>query len=967
MKKEEAKEKIKLLIDKFSLQIDFYKSLNYNETQTRGDFINPFFLALGWDIDNTKQQLETYRDVRHEDKIKVNGHTKAPDYSFNIDGKRKFFVEAKKPAIPIRENPEPALQVRNYGWNAKLNISIVTDFEEFAIYDCTRKPKNTENANAKRLKYIYYTDFLKDFDFIYDTFSYESVLNGSIENYAKSKIDFKAAEPVDKEFLKTIENWRENLATNIALKNKDLEEEEINFSVQQIIDRIVFLKVCEDRRIEKENTLFKLIKTNNFYHNLYDYFQIADQKYNSGLFDFKKDKITKNLEIDNKVIKNIITVLYGKTKENDKEYSFNFAIIPVEILGLAYEQFLGKVIRLTDAHHAQIEEKPEVRKAGGVYYTPEYIVEYIVKNTVGKLVEGKTPEEISKIKILDPSCGSGSFLLGAYQYLLDYHLKYYDKNRSKLKPKENPITPDGNLTSKEKKRILLNNIYGVDIDTQAVEVSKLSLLLKALEGETETSIQTSLQLFNERVLPTIDNNIQCGNSLISTDFYDSGLFLTPKDERKINVFDWETAFSEIFKQGGFDCIIGNPPYITIGGKEDTMFLPNEVSYLLNKYLTKDYKPNFWAYFYEKGYNLLNNNGLISYIVPRTFIDNVYYHQLRSFFALKSEIIEICKLNYEVFEQATTGGSSICFFKKNNISEKNVNLLTFLSVDDFYKKTYNLVQILQQNILIGENKSFNFQNKKTNSIFEKINQAGILLGDICSVNNGVNTGNAANILLSKEQKTEKFLKILEGKDVNRYSIIWNNNWINYDKNLKKTIKLSDLKTKQNKIDFALRDYTIFSNPKIIIRQTSDKIIGCYDENSYISRHSTHCILPLKENIDLKFILGILNSKLMNFYYQTLIPEKGKAFAEVKAIHVKKLPIKLINTEIKIEKDLHSEIIKFVDIQLKLYKRLQDAKLNSEKEQIERRIEHTDNKINQLVYELYGITEQTEIDIIEGKNE
>jgi len=141
MTKEEAKYKIQTLIDKFSSQKDYYKSTNYNETQTRHDFINPFFIALGWDLDNTKEHLETYRDVRHEDKIKVNGHTKAPDYSFNINGKRKFFVEAKKPSVSIIENPLPALQVRSYAWNGGLSISILTDFEEFAIYDCTRKPK----------------------------------------------------------------------------------------------------------------------------------------------------------------------------------------------------------------------------------------------------------------------------------------------------------------------------------------------------------------------------------------------------------------------------------------------------------------------------------------------------------------------------------------------------------------------------------------------------------------------------------------------------------------------------------------------------------------------------------------------------------------------------------------------------------------------------------------------------------
>jgi len=277
-----------------------------------------------------------------------------------------------------------------------------------------------------------------------------------------------------------------------------------------------------------------LIKQGNLYSNLFDYFKIADHKYNSGLFDFKKDKITEKIVVENKIIKTIITELF--------EGGYNFAVIPVEILGYAYEQFLGKVIRLTAAHHAKIEEKIEVRKSGGVYYTPDYIVQYIVENTVGKLIEHKTPEQISELKILDPACGSGSFLLGAYQYLLDYHLKYYYDNKTKLKLKDNPITPNGGLSSKEKKRILLNNIHGVDIDTQAVEVTKLSLLLKALEGETEASIQTSLQMFNERVLPNIETNIQCGNSLISSDFYKDGIFITPKEQRKVNVFDWIENF-----------------------------------------------------------------------------------------------------------------------------------------------------------------------------------------------------------------------------------------------------------------------------------------------------------------------------------------------------------------------------------------------------------------------------------------
>ncbi|TAE73109.1 MAG: hypothetical protein EAZ85_08000 [Bacteroidetes bacterium] len=950
MKKEEAKQKIKLLIDKFTSQFEYYKSLNYNEMQTRQDFINPFFKALGWDIDNTKQQLETYRDVKHEDKVKINGHTKAPDYSFNIEGKRKFFVEAKKPSISIKENPEPALQVRNYGWNANLSISILMDFEELAIYNCTKKPRIIENANAKRLKYIYYTDYLKEFDFIYDTFAYENVLAGSIETYAKSKIDFKTAEPVNEEFLKSIETWRQYLATTIIANHKNIEDENINFAVQQIIDRIVFLKVCEDRKIEKENSLFKLIKSGDYYQNLYAYFQIADQKYNSGLFDFKKDTITQNLKIENKVIKNIITELYGKTKENEKEYGYNFAIIPVEILGLAYEQFLGKVVKINASKNAQIEEKPEVRKAGGVYYTPEYIVEYIVKNTLGKLIENKKPEEISKIKVLDPSCGSGSFLLGAYQYLLDYHLKYYDKNRSKLKMYNNPLTPDGSLTSQEKKRILLNNIFGVDIDTQAVEVSKLSLLLKALEGETEASIQTSLQLIHERVLPTIDNNVRSGNSLIAPDFYNEGLFLTPKEERKINVFDWKIGFADVFKQGGFDCVIGNPPYVTLQlGKKQASQKDFFLNYYKNKFTNSfDYKVNLYALFMEKSIGLLKNEGVFSYIIPNTFFNANTFKKLRKYFLSTGNFEFLFDLRYKVFEQAEIGGNALFKFIKNDkncqtILYKAINFDSFLSPE---------IQIIEKNKFIN-NHTHNL-NIDYNSIFiaEKILKLKVLpLDNFVKIYQGIITGDNKKFLTDKPKNSDKWQKIIRGRDINKYLTNFSNIYVYFEpKELWSNTNINMFKC----------------NEKIISRQTSDKLIATYDAESYFSLDSTH-VMHLKDSkYNLKYILALFNSKLLNYIYQNNVKESGRVFAQVKVVNLKQLPIKTIDFNNKTEKNQHDKLVKLVENILELNKRLQNSTIQTEKEQLQQRIEFTDIEINQLVYELYEITEQSEIDIIEQKN-
>jgi hypothetical protein len=261
------------------------------------------------------------------------------------------------------------------------------------------------------------------------------------------------------------------------------------------------------------------------------------------------DALTLGLTIDDQGLKRIIRSLYYP------ESPYESSVLPVYVLGQVYEQFLGKVIRLTKSgHRAVVEEKPEVRRAGGVYYTPTYIVDYIVKNTVGKLVEGKRPGPrggVSKLKMVDPACGSGSFLIGAYQYLLDWHRNQYVEEGFERWSDRLYQGSGGqwHLTIDEKKRILLNNIYGVDVDPQAVEVTKLSLLLKVLEGESESSLATQLSMFQQRALPDLDNNIKCGNSLIGLDFYDRlqmGL-LDEEKQRRINVFDWEDAFPEVFQ------------------------------------------------------------------------------------------------------------------------------------------------------------------------------------------------------------------------------------------------------------------------------------------------------------------------------------------------------------------------------------------------------------------------------------
>ena len=389
--KEIAFKKISELVHRFNEQYYSYKKTDYNETQTRRDFIDPFFKVLGWDIDNEEGYAEAYREVIHEDKVKVGGATKAPDYSFRlVGGKRLFFVEAKKPSVAIKEEIQPAFQVRRYGWSAKLPISIVTNFEEFSIYDCTKKPNLTDKASIARIKYLTFHEYINEFDFIWEIFSKEQVLKGSFDKFVQSDTQKKGTTTVDKDFLQSLNGWRTYFATSISWNNKDLNEDEINFVVQQTIDRIIFLRIAEDRCVEPYGNLKHALLEGDYYQNLFQQFRKADEKFNSGIFDFKKDRISEHLKIENKIIKTILNELYYPSP-------YAFDAMPVEILGTAYEQFLGKVIRITPAHHAKIEEKPEVRKSGGVYYTPQYIVEYIVKNTVGKLIDKKTPKEVSKI------------------------------------------------------------------------------------------------------------------------------------------------------------------------------------------------------------------------------------------------------------------------------------------------------------------------------------------------------------------------------------------------------------------------------------------------------------------------------------------------------------------------------------------------------------------------------------------
>jgi len=963
------------LIERFERNIESYKSNGYNETQVRREFIDPFFEALGWDVNNTAGHAEAYKDVIHEDAVKVSGVTKAPDYSFRIGGQRKFFVEAKKPSVNLKDAPAAAFQVRRYAWSAKLPLSIVTDFEEFAVYDCRIKPDQKDKSDKARITYYSWRQYADKWDEIAAVFSKDVILKGSFDKYAESSKAKRGTSEVDNAFLAEIESWRDALARNIALRNT-LSVRELNDAVQRTIDRIIFLRIAEDRGIEDYGSLRSLCNGANIYGRLQELFYKADDRYNSGLFHFRNEKdqaeppdnLTTKLTIDDKPLKEILTRLYYP------DSPYEFSVLPADILGQVYEQFLGKVIRLTSDHRAVVEDKPEVKKAGGVFYTPTYIVDYIVKNTVGKLLEGKNPKTAEKLRILDPACGSGSFLLGAYQCLLDWHLQWYTENDPEKHAKaKRPILYKGygdtwHLTTAERKRILLNNIYGVDIDTQAVEVTKLSLLLKVLEDETSDTLNRQRVLFHERALPNLGNNIKCGNSLIGPDFYDGKQMnmLDSEEAQRVNVFDWQAEFPEIFKAGGFDAVIGNPPYGALFNNEDKAYLGRKFESVVGKY-------DSYGFFIEKGILLLQKEGCLGFITPHTWLTVIEAEALRKYLLTNATIESLVRLPTRVFSNATVN-TILAFVKKGKKLNNNKQCIRVLllprdiAISEIKESMGEVRHFTESSWATSEAHMFNIEvGTKEQKLVNKIKQAGVLLTELCDFCVGVqaydsHTGQERSIIdlriyHSTTKRDQTFRKELNGNDVSRYQIQWTEgNWISYGPWLAHP-----------------RQEYFFKGPRILVREITGsgryRIHAAFTDEDFVNYKTILNVIIKQESRSAGyhdfFILGLLNSELLSWYFPRSSNKLvTKTFPRISILDMKRFTAPLINFSKKAERKRHDNMVRLVEQMLALNKQLAEAKTGHEQTLIQRQIDATDKQIDKLVYELYGLTEE-EIAIVESK--
>lgn len=964
---ENIKDKLNKLV--FDFKLSNYRDLN--ESQTRISYIDRFWELLGW---NVRNPLEV--QVERTEKSYMG---RRPDYRFIKGNKTLFFVEAKKPAEDLT-NPRHIYQTKLYCWNGKVPIAILTDFEEFRPFRALGKPLITDAKKGliKELDMVCdeYPDRVDD---LLATFGREAVFAGSLDDLVKPT-QLELRDTVDKHFLNSLSEWRIKLASLIAKKNHFDNEFELAEATQRILDRLVFLRILQDRDIENTDFIKSILehRVGNSYAAFLLICKELAPKYNGLIFN--PHPLSENLTIEASLFKNIVKEL------NVEDSPYRFDEIPVEVLGTIYERFLGDEISFDKGRQVVIDQKPEVRKAGGVYYTPQYIVEYIVANTVGKLLEqARTPDDVSRLKILDPACGSGSFLLGAFDALIKWHENYYSAHPTEIYEKKGrnthllaylDETETLRLTARKKGRILQNNIYGVDIDKQATEVAQMSLYLKVLEGIAKEPL--AVLGFQDALLPKMDDNIKCGNSLIGSDFISDDFFgMSERERHKINPFDWEVAFPFLKVTGGFDAVIGNPPW---GSKEvlDSKLLP----YLNKRFNRKIHNLNIFALFIDLSLKILiKNRGILGFLIPKNFSKTSAYIEYRTDILTKFVLSQI--VDFGKFPEVAQESIGIFVNKEHNPDYKINRYILSTSGNLQQIEALFLKNIIKDNfkvITLSHLQGFS-------SVMEKIEAGTFMLNDSFNVMRGLEHGRNGDLIkcpycnkyferpgkgnktlteinckhcksvvqidsekfnykfISKSKISEKHIPLLIGNSISRYQL----------KEIPYYIELGI-----DGIDY--KEITNIKEKLLFIRISKD-LRGYFDNNNLLCLNAINIVYKSSDSkYDLKYILGILNSKLYKSFIDYQFTSGASLTIRLSNEIMRSLPIKSIEFDSQNEKAQHDKLVELVERMLRLHKELQAA-TEFDRKHIEQYISRTDKEIDALVYQLYALTPE-EIRIVEG---
>lgn len=888
MNKQEGEKQISKLVEKYE-NLTPAQRKQYNEANTRKNFILPLFESLGWDTRSD--------DVPEEERASG----KRVDYAFKINGITKFFLEAKPFSINLDES-RWAEQAIWYAYHKSVSWVVLTDFESIKVFNTEWDEQDAERSLVFEISYKDY--FTSDKLWF---LSRSSIEKGELDEYAEKEFKKPKRVAVDKQLVADLLRWRDGLYADFSGYNPLIDKKKIAENVQKVLNRIIFIRTCEDRGFE-ERSLQEMVrnweegrgKSDELVNGLRVLFKEFDKNYDSKLFEdrilFEGEKFI----VDDNALAGVIKETY----KGSKGIRWNFNDINGDVLGGIYEQYLGQIQREDGK-----EKKSSKRKSQGIYYTPRYIVDYIVKNTLGEILKNKPAHEASKIKILDPACGSGSFLIKAFE-VLDNHI------RRELNQKG-----DNWLINYARKfNILTSNIYGVDLDPEAVEIAQLNLLIKALEKR-------------ER-LPNLSHNIERGNSLISGTETELKKYFG-KNWKDKKPFNWEERFPDVFKQGGFDVIIGNPPYVNLANIKDK----NDREWLKNNFETAKNKSDLYSFFIERAIKLLKDGGLLGFIVSNSWLGTDSFSKFREYLVRNTNVLELVKLTPDVFKDAMVTPVLI-FIKKEKIGKNHEIKLIECRNGEFIKI---LSRLTYERIINSSGFNFSFGLEINFKI------PTIKLGEIAKLSMGIKTSDNAKFILNNTRDNDSF-PLLRGKDINRYSLNYGGKWIWYKPDLM-----------MKKVGAGPRKPEYFTTPKLLFREiTGGGIIATFDSENYFTNNKIHILYSIK-NFNLKFILAVVNSKLINFWIKS---EFNNSF-QVEINQLEKIPIPKIDFSNKKEKAKHDELAKLADKMLKLNKELQklDPILDEDEyKELKSKIDKIDKEIDERVYKLYGLTPE-EIKVVE----
>ncbi len=611
------KEQLIQLVEEFN-QATANGLLQNASEETMRTWINRLLGVFGWDVSNTQQVLQE-RVLEKDERERlhnIGSRYIKPDYTLMNGTQRLFFLDAKRQDVNIHDDKAPAFQIRSYGWSIGAPYSIVTDFEEMAIYDCQGMPHISDTADFARLHYFEVRDYVENFDILEQYLGRERVLS------AISQTRHNASDNLDRGFASFLCDIKLKLATSIAANNDGISIYELNLWSQIILNRILFIRVCEARGLETEGLLLDFQKKGFWEEFKQSSYLTFYEHYDGPMFE--RIDVIHRLVIGNEVFDELLTYLYYPSP-------YCFDVIPLKSISDIYDLFLGYHLEEKDGRLCNVL-KSEFQKSNGAVTTPMSLVEATINATLpADRLAQMGVEDVMGTAILDPACGSGVFLVGVFDLLLRKITEEIKANPGCVDSQYYSIIncePVLNLYGK--KLIVSQCLYGIDINQESVEVAKLSLSLKIIDGY-ELQDYDVVGLYGSKILDGVGVNIKCGNTLVGSDVVTAfpSILKDPTELTNTNIFDWEAQFEAIAQKGGFDYVIGNPPYVEV--KNYNVELPTMATYIKRRYRSsRNGKIDLAIPFIERGLEMLNDRGSLGFLVQKRFFKTEYGKGIRKF-------------------------------------------------------------------------------------------------------------------------------------------------------------------------------------------------------------------------------------------------------------------------------------------------------------------------------------------------